>query len=147
MKVILRQDVSNLGKKGDIKEVSEGYARNYLIPRGLAVKASRGHIKELNNLKRAETSRAAKEEAQAKELFKKLDGLSLTLTVKAGEEGKLFGSVTSSDIAAALAQKGFKIDRRKISLKNPIKKLGSYTLEVKLHPNISPQINIKVEPE
>lgn len=147
MKVILKQDVSNLGEKGDIRDVSEGYARNYLIPRGLAVKASPGRLKELEHLKKDEAKRAAREEAEAKKQYAEIHGTTVTLTVKAGEGGKLFGSVTSSDIAAALAAEGLKVEKRKIDLKNPIKQLGSYTVDIKLYPNITPQIIVRVEPE
>ncbi|UNC93710.1 50S ribosomal protein L9 [Candidatus Contubernalis alkaliaceticus] len=145
MKVILLKGVKKLGEAGDVKDVSQGYARNYLIPNGMAVEATPSALKDLekqkNILERKEKNLMEKMEAMAE----KLKGLQLTLSAKVGEGGKLFGSVTSKDIAEKLQEQGFNIDRRKIDLKDPIRGLGAYNLNLKLHPEVSVEIEVIVE--
>lgn len=144
MKVILIQDVKALGKKGDIKEVAEGYARNFLIPRGLVVEASGGHLKEHQSQEKRQEAKVAKALTAAENLAKKIDGLNLEVVAKVGEGGRLFGSVTSADVAKALKEKGFDIDKRKIELGEAIKSLGTYSVRVKLHPNVDSHVELVV---
>jgi large subunit ribosomal protein L9 len=144
MKVILLQDVKALGKKGDIKEVAEGYARNFLIPRHLAVEASGGHLKQHQQQVDAAAGKKAKVLAQAQAVAAKLEGLSLKITAKVGEGGRLFGSVTSADVAAILQERGFSIDKRKIEMAEPIKALGTYPLRIRLHPEVDANIEVQV---
>ncbi len=145
MKVIFLKDVPNTGKKGEIKEVSSGYARNYLIPNGLALEATPGHLKELKMREENRAKRTARETKEAQNTAAKLSGKIVTVKVKAGEEGRLFGSVTPADIAAALSSEGIKVDKKKIELAEHIKSLGSYTAQVRLHPEVSVPITILVE--
>ena len=145
MKVILQQEVKKLGKKGDIIEVSEGYARNYLLPQKLAVPATAGNINNAQQQKDAEIHKAKRQLDEAKLHAAQLSKLKVTLAVKIGEGGKLFGSVTSKDIADALSsQHKIEIDRRKIELKDTIKSLGTYPVTIKLHPEASAQIEVEV---
>lgn len=144
VKVILQQDVKSLGKKGEVKEVAEGYARNYLLPRGLAVEATGGHLKQLQQRQQRKADKQARELAAAQETAAKISGLELEIGMRVGENGRLFGSVTSSDLTAALAQKGIKVDKRKIELPEPIKSLGSYPLRIKLHPEVEAKLTVKV---
>jgi large subunit ribosomal protein L9 len=148
VKVILKEDVKTLGKKGATVEVSEGYARNFLMPKGLAVEASTGALKVLAQEKQAVENRKAREEADAKALAAKIEKASVTIVAKIGEGGKLFGSVTAKDIADAL-QKSAKlsVDKRKIELEEPIKTLGSYEVPVRLHPQVSTVLKVKVTSE
>lgn len=147
MQVILTQDVPKLGQRGDVVEVTPGYARNYLIPKGLAVLANEANLKMLQEKARAEERKRAKERAQAEELAKKLEGLSLTIEARAGVEDKLYGSVTAADIAKALASQGIEIDKRKIVLDEPIKELGVYKVRVHLADDINPEIKVWVVKE
>ncbi|WP_366923542.1 50S ribosomal protein L9 [Metallumcola ferriviriculae] len=145
MKVILEQDVKKLGAKGDVVNVSDGYARNYLIPKGLGVQASSGNLKEVKRLKEKEEKREQQALDKAEQLKKKLGELTVTIPTKAGENGKLFGSVTSKDIAATLQSKhGIKIDKRKLDLTESIKALGDYNVRVKIHPEVHGQLTVKV---
>ncbi|HHW15327.1 MAG TPA: 50S ribosomal protein L9 [Firmicutes bacterium] len=144
MKVILKQDVPNLGQRGAAIEVSEGYARNYLIPRGLAAVASEGALKALAVEQKAAAARKAREEAEARALGERLAGLELVIPAKLGEGGRLFGSVTAKDIAAALETRGVKLDKRKLELAEPIKQLGTYQVPVKLHPKVHLNLAVKV---
>ncbi|WP_027717112.1 50S ribosomal protein L9 [Desulfovirgula thermocuniculi] len=145
MKVILLEDVKNLGPKGAVVEVSDGYARNYLLPRRLAVEATPGRLKELEMLKASQDRRRREEEARARELAARLDGLELTIAVRAGEGGRLFGAVGTKDIAAALSgQHGLEVDKKKILLKDPIKQLGDYQVAIKLHPAVQARIKVSV---
>ncbi|RJQ41243.1 MAG: 50S ribosomal protein L9 [Nitrospiraceae bacterium] len=144
MKVILKEDVKNLGKIGDIVNVAEGHARNFLIPKKLAVEAVTGNIKELEHQKKVIQEKAKKEKNSAQALSEKISSLNLLIKAKAGEEEKLFGSITSMDIAAALKNEGIDIDKKKISVEEPIKRLGSYTVGVKVHPEITTQLTITV---
>ena len=144
MKVILKQDVKNIGKKDTLVEVSDGYARNFLIPKGLAVEASASKVNEMKMRQGAEKSRKENEAANARKLAEKIKGITVTFTTKAGDNGKLFGSITSKDIADKLKkEQKVQVDRRKIVLPEAIKTLGVYDIEIKLHAGIS--ANIKVE--
>jgi len=144
MKVILKEDVKNLGKMGDIVNVAEGHARNFLIPKKLAVEAITKNIKALELQKKVIQKKANKEKNSAQALSEKIAALNLTIKAKAGEEEKLFGSITSMDIAAELKNEGIDIDKKKISIDEPIKRLGAYTVGVKVHPDITTQLNITV---
>ncbi len=144
MKVVLKDDVKNLGKMGQIIDVADGYARNYLVPRGLAIEANTKNIKALEHEKRIIEKKAKKIKNSEQELSNKISARTFTIKAKAGDEGKLFGSVTTMDIAELLQKEGIEIDKKKISLDEPIKRLGSYSVNVKLHPEISTQLNIQV---
>lgn len=144
--VILRQDLDKLGDSGSVVAVRPGYARNYLLPRGLAYEATPANVRQLEEeRKRAEQS-ARREYLEAGRRASQLEGTSLTFQAKAGEESKLFGSITSADIADRLAEQGldFQVDRRQIELDDPIKALGVYTVTVKLHTDVRPQIKVWV---
>lgn len=145
MKVILTNDVKGQGKKGDVVNVSDGYARNYLFPNKLAIEASNKNLNEVKAKKAADARRKEEELEQAKLLAKKISGVEVLVRAKSGDQGKLFGSITSKDIAdAALKQHKLKIDRKKIVLTEPIKSLGSFSLEVKVYPDVSASLNVKV---
>lgn len=145
MKVILQQEVKKLGKKGDIIEVSEGYARNYLLPQKLALPATATNVNTATQQKEAEIRKTKRLLDEARLHASQLAKLSVKLPVKLGEGGKLFGSVTSKDIADALqAQHGVEMDKRKIELKDAIKSLGTFTVTIKLHPEVSTQIEVQV---
>lgn len=147
MKVILKEDVKNLGAIGSVVNVADGYARNYLIPKSLAVEANVKSIKALEHDKRKIEERARKIRNEAKGLSERLASTTITLSAKAGEEEKLFGSITTMDIAEALKKEGFDIDRKRIMLDEPIKRLGSYTVDVKLHPDVVSPLNVHVVAE
>ncbi len=144
MKVILKEDIKKLGNMGQIVNVTDGFARNYLVPRGLAVEASTKNMKALQHEQKIIQEKAKKMKESLQEFSERLSKMTLTIKAKAGEEGKLFGSVTSMDIAEHLKQEGVDIDRKKISLEEPIKRLGTHTVKVHLHPDISPQITLHV---
>lgn len=144
MEVILKQDVKGLGKKGEKVKASDGYARNFLFPKGLAVEANAQALTEYKNQEASKQHKIDVEVATANENRKKLDGKTVKLTAKAGQNGKLFGSVTSKDISAAMKQQlSVDIDKRKIVVAE-IKNFGTYTAEIKLYPNISASINVEV---
>jgi large subunit ribosomal protein L9 len=145
--MILREDVENLGKIGQVVEVAAGYGRNYLLPRGLAVKASTKNLKEQEHQKKLIQARMDRQRKDAKELAGSLDAVSCTIARKTGEEEKLFGSVTSRDIEEALREEGFSIDRKRILLEEPIKKLGLYTVPVRLHADVTGNIKVWVVKE
>lgn len=147
MKLILKEDVKNLGKMGDIVNVAEGYARNFLLPKKLAVEALTENIKALEHQKKTIQEKAKKVKNASQDLASKISSLTISIKAKAGEEEKLFGSITSMDIAAALKNEGIDIDKKKISLEEPIKRLGSYAVSIKIHPEITAQLNISVVPE
>ncbi|MGC8971924.1 MAG: 50S ribosomal protein L9 [bacterium] len=147
MEVILLKDVPGLGRSGEIKEVPEGYARNYLIPKGFAVKSTKGRIKDIELRKSAVETKEARERESSMRLAERLKGVSLSFKVKVGEENKLFGSITSGDIAEELSKKGYNIDKHQIVIKEPIKYLGTYEVTVKLGFGISVPINVIVEKE
>ena len=144
MKIILQEDVKNLGKMGDMVTVAEGYARNFLIPKKLGVEANVRNVKALDHEKRKIEEKAKKVRNDAEGLAERLSRLTLTLGAKAGEEERLFGSITTMDIADALKKEGFEIDRRKILLEEPIKRLGAYTVGIKVHPEVTTQVQVNV---
>ena len=144
MKVILKQDVKGLGKKGDVKEVANGYARNYLLPRGLAVEASPSNLKALQAEKQKEQQQAEQQLQEAKALAAKLEQEGVEIQAKAGAGGKLFGAVSSKQISAALQEKGINIDKRKIVLAEPIRSLGVTRVPVKIHPEVTATLNVHV---
>ena len=145
MKVIFLKDIPGTGKKGEVKEVSSGYARNYLIPHGFALEATPGHLKELKLREENISKKTAREIQEAQATAAKLSGKIVTIKAKAGEEGRLFGSVTSADVAAALSAEGIKIDKKKIELEQHIKTLGSYTAQIRLHPEVSVAVTVLIE--
>jgi large subunit ribosomal protein L9 len=144
MEVILKEDVANLGHRGDVVKVADGYARNFLLPRKMALQATEANKAVIEQMKSAAVRRSATERAQAEALAAQLEPLMLNFTRKAGENGQLFGSVTSLDIAAELANKGFEIDRRKIQLDEALKGVGDYTVPVKLFRDVVAQVRVKV---
>lgn len=137
MKVILRKNFDQLGKVGDVVNVKDGYARNYLIPRQIAYQATAGNIRALEEEKKQIVKKEAKELESAQKLASELEKISITIPVKVGEEDKIFGAVTHQMIADAINEKGFEIDKRKIDITEQIKALGIYTVSVKLHPSVS----------
>ena len=147
MEVILKEDVNKLGSRGDVVKVAEGYGRNYLLPRKLAIQANDSNKAVIVQMKAAAVRRSAKEKAQAEELAKQFDGVSLTFTRKSGENDQLFGSVTSGDLADALTKKSFNVDRRKIQLHEPLKTLGEFTVPVKLHKDVTAHLKVVIEKE
>ncbi|AHV99699.1 50S ribosomal protein L9 [Paenibacillus sabinae] len=148
MKVIFIKDVKGQGKKGQIKEVSEGYATNFLLPRGMARPATEGNMKTLENQTAAEVRRKEQEKEEAQKLGEKLSELALTLKAKAGEGGRLFGAITSKQIAEALTkQNGITIDKRKIELDEPIRHLGTTQVQVKLHTEVKAVLKVQVTEE
>ncbi|HEU4699500.1 MAG TPA: 50S ribosomal protein L9 [Gemmatimonadales bacterium] len=147
MEVILRDNVPNLGKAGDLVRVKPGYARNFLLPRGLAYEASEGNKKRIAAEQKAKSARAEQEKAEAQALAGRLGQASVTLTGKAGEEGKLFGSITAQDIAGALEAQGLPVDRRRIELDQPIKTLGFHSVAVRLHPEVQAEVRVNVVAE
>lgn len=144
MKVILRRDVENLGLMGGVVTVKDGYARNYLIPRNLAYYASPGAIKVLEVEKKQYDKKLAKEKSVSEELALKLTDLQISIAMKVGEEGKLYGSVTNQMIATELALRGYDIDKRTIVIENPIKSLGVFDIKIKLHPEVTADLKIWV---
>jgi large subunit ribosomal protein L9 len=147
MEVILKEDVAKLGSRGDVVKVAEGYGRNFLLPRKLAIEATAGNKKVIEQMRAAALRRSAKEKAQAEELSKQFDGLSASFSRRAGEQDQLFGSVTAGDIAETLEKKGFNIDRRKIQLHEPLKSLGEFTVPVKLHKDVTAHLKVVIEKE
>ena len=147
MEVILKEDVAKLGSRGDVVKVAEGYGRNFLLPRKLAIEASQGNKKVIDQMRAAAVRRSAKEKSQAEELSKQFDGLSISFARRSGEQDQLFGSVTSGDIADALEKKGFNLDRRKIQLHEPLKTVGEFTVPVKLHKDVTAHLKVVIEKE
>lgn len=147
MKIILKETVADLGKMGEIANVADGYARNYLIPRKLAVEATPQAIKLFEQGAEKRAKILAKEKGEHQLVADALNSTPLTITVKTGEEDRLFGSVTIADIAAALKAKGFEIDRKKIALAGPIRALGNYSVSIKLHPEIIASVQMTVAKE
>lgn len=144
MKVILREDVDKLGRMGDLVNVADGYARNFLLPRNMAALATTKNIKSLEHEKRVIADRVKKEKMAAEEEAKKISAVSVSIPVQVGEEGKLFGSVTSKDIADAIAAQGFEIDKRRIQLEKPIKEIGTFMVPVKVHHDVTAQVKVEV---
>jgi large subunit ribosomal protein L9 len=147
MKLILREDVDNLGKGGDLVDVKPGYGRNFLLPRGLAVVANPKNVRELEHQKAVASAKAAKLKASAEAVSKRLAATPVVLRRKVGEQDKLYGSVTALDIAEALAARGLQLDRRSIDLVEPIKALGDFEVPVKLHSEVIGKAKVKVEAE
>jgi large subunit ribosomal protein L9 len=147
MKVILREDIEKLGKAGDVVKVADGYGRNFLIPRRLAVPADVRNLKALEHERRVIEARARKVRRSAEALAEQLSTMSLVIPAKAGEEGKLFGSVTSRDIAEALERAGAPVDRKSVQLVDPIKQVGDHRVKVRLAAGIAPEISVSVVPE
>jgi len=145
MKLILKENIDTLGHIGDIVKVAPGYARNYLLPKGLAIEATEKNAKALDHAMRQLAYKKNKALESARNLAAKLEGLAIELLHQAGEEGKLFGSVTNMEIAAFLKENGYDIDRKKIVLAEPIKQLGEYTVPVKIHPEITANLKVCVK--
>jgi large subunit ribosomal protein L9 len=142
--VVLQDDIDNLGSSGDVVRVRPGYARNFLIPRGLALPATEGNLARVEDLKRQASARAHKAMTEANELKKKLEAVSIKLERAVGEENRMYGSVTSKDIEDAFAAKGVEIDRKKIVLAEPIKTLGSIKVPIKLHREVTAELSVEV---
>ena len=147
IEVILREDVKTLGKAGEMVRVKPGYARNYLLPQGLAYEASEGNKKRIAAETKARTVRLQSERADAEREAATLSGVQLRLAGKAGEEGKLFGSITAQDIADELGRQGHAVDRRRIELEHPIKTLGEHTVSVRIHPDVHAEVRVSVVAE
>jgi len=145
MKLILTQDVTGLGAPGDVVEVAPGYGRNYLVPQGLAIMATRGAEKQIATIRRAREVREVRDLGHAQEIKGQLRGLSVTLPARSGDGGRLFGSVTTADVATAVSKAGGpKLDRRLISLDAPIKSLGAHSVTVKVHPEVEATVSLTV---
>ena len=145
MQIILQEDVEKLGNRGELVEVAKGYARNFLLPRKLGLEATPGNMKRLEKMRAAFALKEATEKDAAQKIAEQLAAVSITQSRKAGENDQLFGSVTSADIAEALAAKGFPVDKRKIVLENPIKTVGEYEIPVKLHREVIVNVKLTVE--
>lgn len=144
MQVILRDQMENLGDAGDVVNVKAGYARNYLIPQGLAYEATDSNVRRIEREKAQVVKRAAGELASARERAGAFEGLSVTFTARAGDEGKLFGSITTADIAEKLSEQGVEIDRKQIQLEEPIKALGVFSVPIRLHSEVRPELKVWV---
>ncbi len=144
VRIILRQDIENLGEMGDVVDVKPGYARNYLLPQGFAYEATPANLKRHEEERTHMVRRSLRDRERAEKTAQSLEGISITLKAKAGEEGRLFGSVTSSDIAAGLAGQGFEVDRHIIRLEEPIKQLGVYKVPIRLHAEVQPEVSVWV---
>jgi len=147
MEVILKEDVNKLGARGDVVKVAEGYGRNFLLPRKLAIQANAGNKAVIAQMKAASVRRSAKEKTQAEELAKQFEGVSVSFQRRSGEHDHLFGSVTSGDIADAIAKKGITMDRRQIQLHEPLKTLGEFTVPVRLHKEVTAHLKVVIEKE
>jgi large subunit ribosomal protein L9 len=148
MKVLLLRDHDKLGKAGDVKNVADGYARNYLIPRGLAVLATQGALKQAATIRKAEEKRQAKLFAEAEAVANQLTGTTLTFRALAGETGKLYGSITTNDIVEAIQrEKGIAVDKRRIELREPLRSLGTHTVPIRLASDLVPSVTVVIEPE
>ena len=146
-KVLLREDVDDLGARGEIVRVRAGYARNYLLPRNLAVEATAGNVKGIEAERAALLKKEAKERATAEGQAQQIGALQLEFKRKAGEQGALYGSVTSMDVAEALRERGYEIDRHRIHLREPLKRVGEYTVPVRLHREVTIDLKVRVAPE
>ncbi|HUQ62825.1 MAG TPA: 50S ribosomal protein L9 [Acidimicrobiales bacterium] len=145
MKVILRSDVEKVGRKGDVVTVADGFARNYLVPRGLAMKAGRGEEAQAAAMRRSREQREVRDRESAEELTSRLAAKTITITAKAGAEGRLFGSVTTAEIATAIrSATGIELDRRKVNLDEPIKTLGVHEVQVRLHADVDSRVTVEV---
>ncbi|GAJ13842.1 unnamed protein product [marine sediment metagenome] len=145
MKIILKQNIEKIGQVGDVVEVSNGFARNFLIPQGKAISFTMGNFRQIEYLKKRETEKKEGELKEVKELAEKINNISLEIKVKAGEEGKLFGSVTNKDIVKTLFKEhGIELDKKKLNLKESLKKLGIHTIPVNLYKDVTPQIKVNL---
>jgi large subunit ribosomal protein L9 len=144
MKVILLDDVAKLGRRGEVRDVSDGYARNFLIPKKLALSATSGNLNNLDHIKKQQDAKAGRIKSDAEALRARIEALSYEERRQASEEGKLFGSVTSQDIADFLGKHGVKIERRRVSLDEPIKALGETSVGVRLHPDVVAQLKVTI---
>ena len=147
MEVILREDIEKLGSRGQVVKVAPGYARNFLLPKRLAVAATEANKKIVEQERQSHLRKEAKLKGEAEDLAKLVNGVSVTITQKAGENDQLFGSVTAKDVADALAAKNFTIDRRKVHLDEPIKQLGEFKVPVRLHKDVTAEVNVVVAKE
>jgi large subunit ribosomal protein L9 len=147
MEVILKEDVAKLGNRGDVVKVAEGYGRNYLLPKKLAIEATHANKAVIEQMKHAAVRKSAKDKADAEVLAKQFDGVSVSFERKVGEKDHLFGSVTSSDIASELTKQGFNVDRRKIHLDDPLKTLGEFHVPVKLHRDVTAHVKVVINKE
>jgi large subunit ribosomal protein L9 len=147
MEVILKEDVPKLGNRGEVVKVAEGYGRNFLLPKKLAIEATTANKSVIEQMKAAAVRRSAKEKADAEALSKQFDGLEVSFTRKSGDNDQLFGSVTAGDIAEALEKKSFHVDRRKIQLHEPLKTIGEFTIPVKLHKDVTTHLKVTVGKE
>ena len=147
MKVVLRQDVDNLGERGQVVNVARGYARNYLMPKGLALEATPGNLRSIALQRKAWSARDAREVDEARALGARMAAVEIIITKKAGESETLYGSVTTAEIADLLREKGFEVDRRKIQLGEPIKSLGAFRVPVKIHRQVTVEIPLQVVAE
>jgi large subunit ribosomal protein L9 len=145
MKVILKEDVKNLGIMGSVVDVANGYGRNYLIPRKLAIEANPNNLNQIKHEKDIIEIKSRKIIRSAEDLAKQVSGITLSIEAQSGEDDKLFGSVTSMDIAEALSKQGVEIDKRKINLEEPIKRLGTYTVSVKIHHDVTANVTVEVK--
>jgi large subunit ribosomal protein L9 len=147
MQVILLRDIDNLGDEGDIVTVKDGYGRNYLIPQGIAQLATEGAVRARREERRQQARKRAQMQEDAKEMKKQLENTEVLVLAKVGEENRIFGTVTSQQVAVKLAQQGFNIDRRDITIDEDIRVIGVYTAQVKLHPDVTADLKVRVEPE
>jgi len=148
VKIVLRDDVENVGRKGDLIEVTDGFARNYLVPRGLAMKATKGVVRQADAMRRSREAREARDRESAQALADQLTGRRIALRARAGEGGRLFGSITSADVVDAVReQTGVELDRRKTQLAEPLKELGAVDVPVKLHPEVEVTLTVDVVAE
>jgi large subunit ribosomal protein L9 len=147
MEVILREDIERVGNRGQVVKVADGYARNFLLPKRLAVAATDANRKIVEQERQAHLRREAKQKGEAEDLSKLLSGVTVIIAQKAGENDQLFGSVTSKDVADALAQKNFTIDRRKVLMDEPIKQLGEFKVPVRLHKDVTAEVTVHVVKE
>lgn len=144
MEIILREDIPKLGNKGEIVRVKDGYARNYLLPRRLAILSTPGTRKQVDDMRASAERKAARDKGAAEELAAQLNALELVFTKRSGDQGQLFGSVTSSDVAEIVAEKGFTIDRRRLELSEPIKKTGEFIVPIRLHRDVIAELRVQV---
>lgn len=147
MRVVLKKDVPGLGRSGDVKDVADGYAKNFLLPRGLAGEASAGALKQVAHERQAAKAKKDRERDDAKELAARLATTTLTFRLKVGPQGKAFGSVTAKDVADALARQGTPVQHERIHLAEPLRSIGSHEVEVRLHSDVRAKVTVAIEPE
>jgi len=147
MKVVLLKELEGYGSIGSVINVKDGFARNYLIPKGIALPATESNLKHVNSIITQKLRKLQKEKERARDLAKKIEGLILEIKHPVGEKGKLYGSVTSSEISKALSEKGFEIDKKRIVVNRPIRDVGIHTVQIRLHPEVEVQIKVDVQPQ